>query len=128
MIVLDTHVLVWWVASRSKVSARARKAIDKDLNRAVCDITLWEIAKLESLHRLKLDRDLDVWLDQAVDAAGVRVIGIDSAIAARSTRIAANFHGDPADQLIVATAIELGATLVTADENLRASAAVKTIW
>ena len=128
MIVLDTHVFVWWAASRAKISARARRVIEKDTQRLICDVTLWEVAKLVSAGRLKLDRDVERWLDEAVELTGLDVVAIDAAIAARSTRIASNFHGDPADQLIAATAIERGATLVTADENLRASPAVRTAW
>jgi PIN domain nuclease of toxin-antitoxin system len=128
VIVLDTHVFVWWVANRAKVSAKARRAVEKDAKRVIADVTLWEIAKLTSLGRLTLDRDVHLWLDQALGETGVEIVGIDAAIAVRSTRIAANFHGDPADPLIAATAIELGATLVTADEHLLASPAVKTLW
>ena len=128
MIILDTHVFVWWAASRAKVSPRARRAIEKDRQPAICDISLWEVAKLVSLGRLKMDRDVEVWLDQAVEETGLEVIPIDAAIAARSNRIAANFHGDPADQLIAATALERGVPLVTADEKLLASSALKAVW
>lgn len=128
MIVLDTHVFVWSAANRPKLSVAARRAFDRDSERVIADISLWEISKLVSMGRLKLDRDVDVWLDQAIDAVGAEVVPIDAAIAARSTGIAAHFHGDPADQLIAATAIELGAVLITADENLLRSKAVKTVW
>ena len=128
MIVFDTHVFVWWAANRSKVSLRARRAIAKAQRRLLCDISLWEVAKLVSHGRLKLDRDVEQWLEEAVEELEVEVVPIDAAIATRSTRIGADFHGDPADQLIAATAIELGATLVTADENLRESSAVRTVW
>src|SRR5438067_11683146 len=92
MILLDTHVFVWWVARRAKVSARARRAIEKDSKRLLSDISLWEVAKLVSLGRLELDRDPEQWLDEAVEEADIEAVGIDSAIAVRSTRIAANFH------------------------------------
>lgn len=92
------------------------------------DISLWEIAKLVSVGRLELDRDVERWLEAALDETGIEVVGIDATIAARSTRIAANFHGDPADQIIAATSIVRELPLVTADETLRASAAVRTIW
>lgn len=128
MIVFDTHAFVWWVASRSKLSARARKAIDKAHERAISDITLWEIASLVELGRLRLDRDVEAWLHQAIEDSGVEVIAIDAAVAARSTRMAQDFHGDPADRLIAATAVVHGATLITADQRLLASPAVRTVW
>lgn len=128
VVLFDTHAFVWWVASRARVSAKAKRAIEKARRRLLSDISLWEIAKLVSLGRLKLDRDVEGWLAQAVEAAGVEVVGIDPQIAARSTRLAANFHGDPADQLIAATSIVTESTLITADENLLASSAVDTLW
>ena len=128
MIVLDTHVFVWWSASRGKLSGKARRAIERADRRLLSDISLWEVAKLVSLGRLKLDRDVEQWLDAALAETAVEVVPIDAEIATRSTRIGANFHGDPADQLIAATAIERDAMLITADEKLRASSAVRTLW
>ncbi|MBK7862152.1 MAG: type II toxin-antitoxin system VapC family toxin [Archangiaceae bacterium] len=128
MILLDTHAFVWWSASPAKLSVRARKAIEKDPVRLLSDISLWEIAMLVELGRLKLDRDVEGWLEQAVAETAVDVVPIDSAIAVRSTRIAKNFHGDPADRLIAATALVRAALLVTADEALRASPALRTVW
>ena len=128
MILLDTHVFVWWAGSTGKLSSRARRAVEKNPRKVLSDISLWEVAKLVSLGRLQLDRDVQAWLDQALDETGLEVVCIDASIAARSTRIGARFHGDPADQLIAATAIELGATLITADRNLLDSPAVKTLW
>lgn len=85
------------------------------------DISLWEIAKLVSVGRLEFDRDVERWLEAALDETGVEVVGIDATIAA-------NFHGDPADQIIAATSIVRELPLVTADETLRASPAIRTIW
>lgn len=128
MILLDTHVFVWWAAQRGKLSKKALRVLTTDQQPRLSDISLWEIAMLVSRGRLKFDRDVDVWLETALEETRIEIVAIDSAIAYRSTRIGAQFHGDPADQLIAATAIERRIALVTADENLRHSSAVTTIW
>jgi PIN domain nuclease of toxin-antitoxin system len=81
-----------------------------------------------SAGRLAFDREVGVWLDEALAEASADVVPIDATIATRSTRIGADFHGDPADQLIAATSIVLDAPLVTADANLHGSRALTTIW
>jgi PIN domain nuclease of toxin-antitoxin system len=128
VIVLDTHTFVWWVGSPKKLSRAARQVLDRDQDRRISAITLWEVATLVQLGRLRLDRDVEAWLDQALEESAVSVEPIDVEIAVRSTRIGAAFHGDPADRLIAATAIVLEATLVTADEQLHGCSAVKTVW
>lgn len=78
--------------------------------------------------RLKLDRDVGEWLEAALALPGVEVLPLEAEVAVRSTRLAKHFHGDPADQLIVATASVHHAALVTADSRIQASGLVKTIW
>ena len=78
--------------------------------------------------RLELDRDVSDWLSDAIALEGIEVVPLTADIAVRSTRLSQGFHGDPADQLIVATAIVLGAALVTRDERIQKFAGVKTIW
>jgi PIN domain nuclease of toxin-antitoxin system len=128
LVLLDTHVLLWWVLEPRRLSRPAARALRGAQRLHVADITLREIAVLTSSGRVELDRDVGEWVRQAIDDFALEVVAISPAIAARSTRVAQNFHGDPADQLIAATAIELDVPLVTADEQLRASPAVRTIW
>jgi PIN domain nuclease of toxin-antitoxin system len=78
--------------------------------------------------RIELPDDPVEWFTNALQEFDVSVVPIDARIATRSTFIAQNFHGDPADQLIAATAIELNLPVITADERLRKSPAVRTIW
>lgn len=126
MIVLDTHVLVWLALEPRRLSRPAVRAL-KD-KRMLADISLREVAALVAAGRLEFDGRVEDWLDAVLEEFQVEVVPIDSRIAARSANIAPSFHGDPADQLIAATAIELDVPLVTADERLRESAAVRTIW
>jgi len=78
--------------------------------------------------RLELNREVGDWLSDAVALDGIEVLPITAEIAVRSTRLSATFHRDPADQLIVATAVVHGAALVTRDERLRDFAGVRTVW
>jgi PIN domain nuclease of toxin-antitoxin system len=126
MILLDTHVLPWLALDQQRLSKAARKALKAQ--RFLADISLREVAALMRAGRVEVEGSLAEWLGDALRELSVEVVPIDVQIAARSVRIAENFHGDPADQLIAATAIELDIPLVTSDERLRASPAVHTIW
>lgn len=128
VVVLDTHVFLWALIAPGRISRKAKQALSKARRRVIADITLREIALLVAARRLEVEEPLAEWLDEAVAELGAEVLGIDSRIAARSIRVAANFHDDPADQLIAATAIELGAPLITADERLLSSPALRSIW
>lgn len=126
VILLDTHVLLWLAFDQAKLSRVARAALKT--KRLLADISLREIAALQRAGRVEIDEPLADWLADALDQLSIEVVPIDARIAARSVRIADNFHADPADQLIAATAIELDVALVTADERLRRSPAVRTTW
>ncbi len=126
VVLLDTHVLVWLDGAPSKLSKPARKALSNAHRRLLADISLREVAAM-SLRAVDFG-DVARWLESALAEFEIELVPIDARIAARSVRVAQNFHADPADQLIAATAIELDVPLITADERLRASPAVRTIW
>jgi PIN domain nuclease of toxin-antitoxin system len=128
VIVLDTHAWVWWAADKAKLSAAARNAIEGDPRRAVPAISVWEVATLASNGKLQLDRDPQDWLDAALALEGVELVPLRADIAVRSTRLGRTFHGDPADRMIVATAIAENARLVTKDARIRAYSAVDSVW
>lgn len=131
MIVLDTHVLVWWIAGDPKLSRKAANAIRKELpdgRLCVPAIAAWEVGMLVSKGRLTLGMDVDEWLEGVQAIRGVVVLPLTSRIALDSTRLPGSFHGDPADRMIVATARTENAPLVTADQRIRAYHNVRTIW
>ncbi len=128
MILLDTHVWVWWAVDGPKLSKAAKRVLAKTEQKAIADITLWEVAMLCAKGRLRLDRPVGEWLDQAVEETAVEIVPISAAVATRSTALGAVFHGDPADQLIAATALVQGLALVTADERLRQFLGIETVW
>ena len=129
MILLDTHVWIWWAAKTPRrLTARARRAIAESPSVAVSAISPWEVAMLVAKGRLELDRDVLVWIRQALALPRVTLVPLTPEIAVRSTRLGAGFPGDPADRIIVASARELGASLVTKDQVLRRAEGVRTVW
>ena len=129
MILLDTHVWIWWAAETPRrLSARARRAISESPSIAVSAISPWEVAMLVAKGRLELDRDVLVWIRQALALPRVTLVPLTPEIAVRSTRLGAGFPGDPADRILVATARELGASLATKDAILRNAEGVRTVW
>lgn len=132
MLVLDTHVLVWWVSNDEKLSKNANNAIEMALSNGdellVSAITSWELAMLVSKGRLTLTMDIDSWLQMVNTIPQLRFISVDNKVAVESTRLPGEFHKDPADRMIVALARVLSAPLITADEKIRNYQHVKSIW
>lgn len=129
--VLDTHAWIWWATSDRRLSRRARTAIDRAATRGelwVSMISLWEMAKKVEKGQLALDRPLDDWLDAALSAEGLQVAEMTRPILVDSCRLPQPFHGDPADQIIVATSRSLSATLITRDSRLRDYSHVRCVW
>ncbi len=131
MIVIDTHVLIWWVSNPEKLSVKAKKILQKEKNNGsiiISSITVWEISMLVKKGRLKLTMDADKWFSEVESLPYVRFMPVDNTIAAKSVTLPGDFHNDPADRMIVATAKEQGAVLVTADERIRQYANVRSLW
>ena len=132
MIVLDTHVLLWWVSGSDQLSATAEKAIKRTLATGnevlVSAISAWEVSMLIEKGRLVLSMDVENWFDEVSQIDGLRFIPVDNEIGIKSTVLPGTFHKDPADRMIIATARKLALSLVTADEKIRSYEHVKTIW
>ncbi len=128
MIVLDTHAWIWWAAARSRLSVKARAAIDGADSVGVSAISCWEIAMLVKKHRLQLDRNTLVWIRQALDLPRTVLLSLSLDIAVSSTEMANPFEGDSADRIIAATAVSHRAPLVTKDRRLRELEGLHTIW
>jgi PIN domain nuclease of toxin-antitoxin system len=120
VIVLDTHIWVWWVHGDPALPASTRTLIDssEQTGIAVSAISCWEVAKLVERGRLTLPCPVLEWLQQALAYPGVRLIELSPRICAESARLPGDFHRDPADQIIVATARILDAPLVTEDGKI----------
>ena len=131
MIVLDTHVLVWWVSGSGRLSVRAKRAIDQSLRRSpaiVSTISVLEIVTAVRRGRLELGSPLDLWLADLRALPELQFQPVSGEIAELAGSFDEATPGDPADRIIVATALTLRAKLVTADERLRESPRVVTVW
>jgi PIN domain nuclease of toxin-antitoxin system len=130
-ILLDTHAWVWWATEDARLSKKAASAIQRatlDEGASLSMISIWEIAKKVEKQQLVLDRPLRHWIEQAVGLPGLMLVELTPAILLESCALPQPFHGDPADQMIAATARNLGATLVTRDAQLRRYPHVHTLW
>lgn len=128
---LDTHTWLWWVAEDRRLSPAARRAIERSQARddlLLSLISIWEVAKKVEKAQLVLDRPVDQWLDQAASRPGLHLIELTRPILVESCRLPAPFHGDPADQIIVATARDREAMVVTKDQRIRSYANVRSLW
>lgn len=131
MIVLDTHTLLWWVNDPTTLSEPAKDAIDtavKSKTVHVSCISSWEIALLVERGRLRLALDVRDWLCRCEALPFLSFVAVGNAIAIESVRLPDFPHADPADRIIAATALSLGAALVTKDDKLRNYPHLKTIW
>ena len=127
MIVLDTHIWIWWVHGDPALAAADRDFLDdsEQTGLAVSAISCWEVAKLVEYGRLILPSPVSDWLRQALDYPGVRLIELSPRICVESTELPGTFHRDPADQIIVATARVLDAPLFTVDSKIKSYPHVK---
>lgn len=132
MIVLDTHTLLWWASGdKPRLSATALRAIEAEMSGGqlvVSSISAWELAMLVAKGRVALSMDVGAWLCVVGQIEAVRFAQVDNEIAVKSTELPGEFHQDPADRIIVATARTLAAPLVTADDEIRAYPHVRTLW
>src|SRR5438874_8173776 len=118
-LLLDTHVWIWIVdgiegkLSRSCIESVRMAAAENRL--LVSAISVWEVAMLEAKRRISLLMDCREWVHRALTQRGVELAEIAPEIAIDSANLPDNFHADPSDRILVATARHRNATLVTAD-------------
>ncbi|MDL2121801.1 MAG: type II toxin-antitoxin system VapC family toxin [Deltaproteobacteria bacterium] len=131
MIVLDTHAWVWFVSNPELLSKKAKRTIERavvDKNVFISSISAWEVALLTSKKRLLLSMEVADWIKKSEMLPFVSFVSVDNSIAVKSVNLSPPFHSDPADRIIIATAISLGASLITKDERILEYPHVKTIW
>ena len=119
MLILDTHALVWLDEGSPRLGKMALQTIDRALasgQLGVCTISFWEIAMLIRKKRLNIQMELHVWRLELLQN-GLREIPLHGSTAIRAGQLM-GFHGDPADRMIVTTALENGASLMTADRKI----------
>ncbi len=131
MILLDTHALVWWVNESEQLSLQSRRKINEEVKNGTVvasAISVWEISMLVKAGRMTLATDIDTWFGDLDILPYFRFISVDAHIAKTAIFLPEPFHKDPADRMIVATALRLGVPLVTRDQKIRRYKQVRTIW
>ena len=131
MIVVDTHIIIWNALKPKMLSGKAEKAISAANNSdgiIFCEISLWEIAMLMHKERLSIDIEYTEFIQLILESNKYVFRGITPEIAWLSTGLFSDNNKDPADRIIAATSIIENANLVTADNELRQSKKVATIW
>ena len=129
MILLDTHAWIWWVHGDERLSANQLKIIRESETDSIgiSAISCWEVAKLVERGRLELPVSLETWFEQALNYPGIRIMELTPDISIESTRLPGEFHRDPADQIIVATARVHDCPLITSDERILKYPHVKAV-
>lgn len=128
MILLDTHIWVWWVHGDTQLTQEYQDYIQAQelQGLGVSAISCWEVAKLVERGRLILPFSVDKWLDQALAYPGICLVELTPRICVESTQLPGDFNRDPADQIIVATARVYDCPLVTMDSKIRSYPHVQT--
>jgi PIN domain nuclease of toxin-antitoxin system len=130
MIILDTQVWLWWLHDPSRLSRKARTAIEKAERSdgyMVSTISVWEIAIKNQLGKLNLPLDIDEWFRRASTYPNLVIEPLLPSDAIESTRLPGYFHKDPADRIVIALARRHGVSLVTSDSLIRSYRYVTTI-
>ena len=129
MIVLDTCAIIWDALDNSKLSPKAKNAIELNARELIIsDISIWEISMLIKKRRLIVDDSASGFVSSILQSRNYLVQEITPEIAELSVNFGSEMNSDPADRLIAATSVLGNAPVVTADENLRAATMLETIW
>lgn len=129
--ILDTHTWIWWNMHPRKLSVKVRSLIASPKlyeYLLLSAISPWEFSKLLEKKRIGISCNPEEWINQALEMPKLRLVPLSPVIAYRSTVLPQPFPGDPADQIIVATAREENATVLTKDKNIRQYKHVRTLW
>ncbi len=131
MITVDTHIIIWDALKPELLSSKAKEAIyiaNSTDGIILCEISLWEIAML--IHRKRIDIPVSYleFVNLVKASNKYKLKGITPEIAELSVKLPGEVNQDPADRIISSTSIIMNSPLVTADNNLRKSSSIKTIW
>ncbi|HEX2464153.1 MAG TPA: type II toxin-antitoxin system VapC family toxin [Thermoanaerobaculia bacterium] len=120
-VLLDTHALIWLAEGLEELPARSRRLLDaaaRTEGLAVSPITFWEVAMLESRRRVSLSHPVEQWREAVLAPSQIQEAELDGAIAIESVGLPGDFHEDPADRILVATARLRGWKLATRDSRI----------
>lgn len=123
VLLLDTHVWLWLaLGTPGKIPADVISEFDESIAASplwVSIISVWELALLESKGRLRLPMSVEAWVREALSPPTLRLLALEAPqVVIDSSNLPGQFHADPADRLLVASARHLGAHLVTHDQKI----------
>ena len=131
MIVLDTHVWLWYLNDPQRLSKTAADAVNHTMTENgiyVSSISVWEVALLVHKGRLVFTMELSDWIAHSEALSFVNFVAVDNTIAMKAVNLPESLHSDPADRIIISTARHLGVKLVTKDQRIRDYPYVETVW
>jgi PIN domain nuclease of toxin-antitoxin system len=115
MILLDTHIWFRWCSKADPLPRRVAELISMSDTVAVSAISVWKLIRLALRKRVDLKMYIQQWIELGLSGSGIRCLPITRAVASRCALLP-EVHRDPADRLIIATALETRALLVSFDE------------
>ncbi len=128
---LDTHTWVWWNMRPQNLSRRVIKVIEHDDRYdelLLSVISPWEFCKLLEKGKIGIAINPEDWMNSALEMPKLRMVQLTPSISYRSTVLPQPFHDDPADQIIVATAREEQAVILTKDKRILNYKHVQSFW
>ena len=131
MIVLDTHVWLWWLHDPARLSPAADKLIQQEQVSGtilISAISVWEVAIKVQSGKLAIRMDINRWYELARSYPATVIEPLSPLDAIASTQLPGDFHKDPADRIIISLARRLAVQLVTCDRKILNYQHVMTIW
>ena len=126
MLVLDTHVAVWWAGDPGRLGRAAHARLEAEDRLGIPSIVFWEVALLVRKRRLDLGIPVSDWAAAIQSVPRVETLPLTAEIAVQADAL--EMHADPADRFIVATALGYGVALISKDRLMRSLRFVETIW
>lgn len=121
-VLLDTHIVLWLDSGNERLRPSTRALIDGHWRNGgtvfLSAVTAWEIALLVDTGRIEPDSAVEAWIERFLDRPGIKAVPLDHRAACRSSTLRHFPHRDPADRLLIATAIELSCRLSAYDERI----------
>ena len=130
MVLLDTHVWLWWLLGDGNLTNHERTTLDELAairEVSISWVTVWKTEMLERKNRIRLDPDFKTWIAEATNPYICMVLPVDKEVVIAQRLLPENFHADPADRLITATAFLTGFSLSTHDKRIIDSGVVP-VW
>ncbi len=120
-LLLDTHIWLWAMTGHSSLIKTFSHIFEEALRTQgiwISPMSIWEIGMLVDKKRIELDRDISDWVQAALDIPGIQLCPLTPRLVIQSTRLPGLIHGDPVDRLLIASAHEENAVLVTCDNKI----------